>query len=100
MGGQPLAGGKPLVVGKHFTGVKPTWLQHQQTWGKDALTSPSIPTIGFYPRQPFLGVYNPLWGQTDLARIPPEVNFPYQSVNPMIPMKKSLQSPYMGGESG
>jgi hypothetical protein len=34
MGGQPSAGGKPSVAGKLFTGGKPTWLQHQQAWGK------------------------------------------------------------------
>jgi hypothetical protein len=50
MGGQPSTGGKPSVAGKLFTRGKPTWLQHQQAWGKTTPASPSIPTTtGLYP---------------------------------------------------
>jgi hypothetical protein len=80
MGGQPLAGGKPSVGGKIFTGGKPTWLQHQQAWGKATPASPSIPTTtGLYPGQPFPGVANPLWGQPNPTGIPHKELFP---INP------------------
>jgi hypothetical protein len=85
MGGQPSAGGKPSVAGKCFTGGKPTWLKHQQAWGKATPTSPSIPTTtGLYPGHPYPGVVNPLWAQPNPVGIPLQGTFPYQSVNPMI----------------
>jgi hypothetical protein len=98
MGGQPLAGGKPLATRKCFTGRKPTWLKHHQEWGKFAPTSISIPTTtGLYPGKPYLGVSNPLWGQLNPTSIPMQGNFSYKPVNPMIPMQNSLQPLYMWG---
>jgi hypothetical protein len=52
-------------------GKTPMWGTQQQTWGKTAPKSSSIhTTIGLYPRQPYLGVENPLLGQPNLAGIP------------------------------
>jgi hypothetical protein len=71
MGGQPSSRGKPSVVGQLFTRGKPTWFQHQQDWGKDAPTSPSIPTTNsMCPRLPYPGVGNPLWDKPNPTGIP------------------------------
>jgi len=53
-----------------------------------------------HPGHPYLGVTNPLWAQPNLAGVPLQGNFPYQSVNPTIPMQQSLTLPYIRGPSG
>jgi hypothetical protein len=63
-------------------------------------TSPSInTTTGLDPGKPFLGFSNPLWGQPNMEGILLQGMFPFESINPMIPMQQSLQPKYMGGLS-
>jgi hypothetical protein len=101
MGGQPSTRGKNSIAGKFFTGVKPTWLQHQQDKRKVSPIGPSIPTTtGLYIGHTYLGVVNPLWAQPNTVGIPPQGTMPYQSVNPTIVMHHSLQSQYMGDPLG
>jgi hypothetical protein len=55
--------------------------------GEDTPISPYIhTTIGMNLGQPFLGVSNPLWGQPNQTCIPLQGSFPFQFVNPMIPI--------------
>ena len=94
MGFQPSTEGKPLVVGKMFTGGKPSGLKHKKSLGKASPIRPSIPTtIGLYPVHPYLGFVNPLWAQPNPMSIPPQETMPYQSINSMIQMQQSLPPP-------
>ena len=76
MGGQPSTRRKPSIARQFFTRGKPTWLQNQQSLGKDthAITSIST-TIVLYHAQPFASVSNPLQGQPNLEGIPPQKKF-------------------------
>jgi hypothetical protein len=74
-------------------GKNPMWAPQQQTLGKIALYGSSIPTtIGLYPRKPYPGAANPLWSQLNPTSIPPQGNFPNQSMNSMIPIKQPPQT--------
>jgi hypothetical protein len=81
IGGQPFTGGKLPAGGKPSTmGQAPMWGKQQPSWGKTAPAGPSIPiTTGMYPRQPYPGVVNPLWGQPNPVGIPQQGTFPNQS---------------------
>jgi hypothetical protein len=53
-----------------------------------------------YPRQPYIGVDNPLWGQPNTMGILQQGTFPFQSIKPMIPTQQSIQTQCMVGPSG